>query len=143
MVSNPKCDDFFDNCVYHERKSLKNLAFSTKGVFIMHFNIGSLQTIFDSLAYYLSELQRPPDVIAISKTKISKSALHLNINLHSYSFLHCNSKAKAGGLAFYINESLSFSRRNNIKVELPLVENMWIETKTNRRQLLLEQFKDT
>ena len=96
VVSNPTCEDFFDNCVYHNQTSLKNLAISTKGLFIMHFNIRSLQRNFDSFAYYLSELERPPDVIAISETKITKNALHLNINSHDYSFLHCDCETKLG-----------------------------------------------
>ena len=56
--------------------------------------------------------------------------VYLNINLHGYSFLHHDSETKAGGVAFYIKKSLSFTRRNNIKVELPLVEDKWIEIKT-------------
>ena len=75
----------------------------------MYFNIRSLQKHFDSLAYYLSKLERPPDVITISDTKITKNALYLNINLRGYSFLHCDSETKAVGVAFYITESLSFS----------------------------------
>ena len=66
----------------------------------MHFSIRSLQKYFDSLAHFLSELERPPDVIAILETKITKTALYLNINLHGYSFLHCDSETKAGGGAF-------------------------------------------
>ena len=65
------------------------------------------------------------------QTKITKNALYLNINLHCYSFLHCDSKTKAGSVAFYIKESLLFNRWNDVKVELPLVEDMWIEIKTN------------
>ena len=98
----------------------------------MHFNIRSLQKILNSFVYCLSELERPPDVTAISETKITINVLYLHINLHGYSFLHCDSKTKAGGVAFYIKESLSFSRRNDRKVELPLVEDTWIEIKTNR-----------
>ena len=58
------------------------------------------------LAYYLSVVEGLPDVIAISETKITKNALYLNINLHGYSFLHCDSKTKARNVAFYIKESL-------------------------------------
>ena len=58
--------------------------------------------------------------------------LFLNINLHGNSFVHCDSETKAEGVAFYIKESLSFSRRNNIKVELSLLEGMWLQIKTNR-----------
>ena len=60
-------------------------------------------------------------MIAILETK---NALYLKINLYSYSFLHCDSETKAGGVAFYIEESLSFSRKNNEKIELPFVEDM-------------------
>ena len=73
VVSNSTCQDFFDNCAYHDQNSLNNIEISTKGFFIMHLNIRSLQKNFDSLAYYLSELERPPDVIAISETKITKT----------------------------------------------------------------------
>ena len=130
VVSNPTREDFFDNCACYNRNSLNNLAISTNSLFIMHFKIRSLQKNFDSLAYYFLELERPPDVITILKTKIIENALYLKINLHGYSFLHCDSKIKAVGEAFYIKESLLFSRRNNIKVEFQLVN--VIEIKTNR-----------
>ena len=71
-------------------------------------------------------------MIPLSETKIIKHALYLNINLHGYSFLHCDNEIKAEDVAFYIKESLSFSRRSNIKVKLSLIEDMWIEIKTNR-----------
>ena len=90
----------------------------------MHFNIRSLQKNFDSSAHYLSVLARSPDVIAISEAKITKNTPYPNITLHGYSFLHHDSETKAEGAAFYIKESLSFSQRNNTKVELPLVEDM-------------------
>ena len=37
--------DFFDNCAYYDQKSLSNLEISTKGLFIIHFNIRNLQKI--------------------------------------------------------------------------------------------------
>ena len=46
-------------------------------------------------------------------------------------FVHCDSETKAEGVAFYIKGLHLFSQRNNIKVELPLVEDMWIEIKRN------------
>ena len=70
--------------------------------------------------------------MAISETKITKNALYLNINLHGYSFLHGDSETKTGGVTFYIEESVLFSRMNNIKVGLPLVEDMWIEAEAKR-----------
>ena len=138
MVSNPTCEHFFDNCGYYDQKSFNNLTISTKGLFIMYYNIGSLQKNFDILAYYLSKLEQPLDGMAISATKITKHAQYLNIKLQGYSFLHCDSKTKAGRVAFDIKESLLFSRRNNIKVELQLVEDKWIEIKTNRGPVVVE-----
>ena len=109
MVSNPTCEDFFDNCAYHNQKSLNNLAISKKGLFIMHLSVRSLQKFFDSLAHYLLEVERLQDVIAIAESKITKIVLYLNINLHGYSFLHCDSETKAGGVTFYIKESFSLA----------------------------------
>ena len=40
-------------------------------------------------------------------------------------------------MAFYIKELLLFSRRNDIKFELPLVEDMWIKIKTNHRRVVV------
>ena len=50
VVSNPTCQDFFDNCAYRDQKSLNNLIISEKSLFIMHFNQWRLQLFMATLA---------------------------------------------------------------------------------------------
>ena len=86
-VVNPCYTDFFDNCNYYDQQSLNNfLSAQTETLFIMHFNIRSLQKNSDHLASYLSELSVLPDIIAITETKLTNGIINSNIHLTGYAF---------------------------------------------------------
>ena len=55
-------------------------------LFLIHFNIRSLQKNFDYLCNYLLELKRTPDIIAVTETKLYDDAVHANIDIVGYSF---------------------------------------------------------
>ena len=50
-------------------------------LFLIYFNIRSLQKNFDYLCNYLFELKRSPDVIAVTETKLYDNAIHANIDI--------------------------------------------------------------
>ena len=132
-VVNPCYTDFFDNCNYYDQQSLNNfLSAQTETLFIMHFNIRSLQKHSDHLASYLSELSVLPDIIAITETKLTNGIIKSNIHLTGYAFLHCDSSTKAGGVGLYIKETFIFKQKPDISIALPFVEDMWIEVQTEK-----------
>ena len=50
----------------------------------MHFNVRSMQKNFDQLSMILTELQKLPDIIALTETKLSPNQIPTNINLKDY-----------------------------------------------------------
>ena len=57
----------------------------------------------------LADLQVPPQIIALSETKINKKqGVNFSTILQGYNFLHSDSDTLAGGVGIYINNSLSY-----------------------------------
>ena len=66
-------------------------------LFIIHFNIRSLQKNVQTLNNYLSQLDKQPDIIALSETKLHEGRIFANINLDDYKFNYVNSLTNACG----------------------------------------------
>ena len=106
------CHNFtsLNNVVKHKRNDL----------FIMHFNVHSLQKNINALTTILADFSETPDITAISETKITYGQLLVNVGIVGYDFIHCDSVTKAGVVVF-----------------LDFVENMWIEVKTNNGSIVI------
>ena len=74
------------NCQYHDIVSINeylDLNNSTLDLFVIHFNVRSLQKNFDKLTNYILILQmkKLPDIIAITKNKLAKNQIVVNIDV--------------------------------------------------------------
>ena len=83
-------------------------AYKQKGFSIFHCNIRSLEK-------NKSLLHDTPDIIAISKSKISDNT-SANLNIPGYAFVNTNSKTQAGGVGLYLSNDLKFSRRSDLDI---------------------------
>ena len=98
--------DFFDNCVYHDITSLNNeVNLKTDELFILHFNVRSLQKNIDKLITLSATFSEALDIIAISETKLTYGQPLVNVDIIGYDFIHCANITKAGGVGFYINKT--------------------------------------
>ena len=61
------------------------------------------------MSQYLSELEKQPEIIALTETKLKENCISGNIELPGYKFIHVNSSTLAGGVGFYIKEKIKFS----------------------------------
>ena len=103
--------DFFDNCVYHDIKSLNNVVnLKTDELFILHFNVRSLPKNIDNLITLLATFSETPDIIAISETKLTHGQSLVNVDITGYDFIHCAIITKAGGVGFYVKQNLSYKK---------------------------------
>jgi len=76
----------------------------------------------------LADLQVPPQITALSETKINKKqGVNFSTTLERYNFLHSDSDTLAGGVGIYINNSLSYQLRNDIPTTFGNSESLWIE----------------
>ena len=122
---------------YYDDHSLINNLLCSKNksnhLFMVHFNVRSLQKNIDKLSHYLTDLNRKPDVVAVSETKLKENMIYSNIELDGYQFIHRNSYTSAGGVGIYVKSSISHNLKPTINIDLPLVENLWIEIEINKK----------
>ena len=66
-----------------------------------------------------TELTNLPNIIAITETKLTFNQILINSNLDVRIFLHSDSTSKAGGVSLYIEESIPYTIKQNIDINLP------------------------
>ena len=71
-------------------------------------------------------MPRISDVIALTETNINKN-WGIQASLPDYNFIHCDSKAYAGGERFFIDKNLSYCRIDHLQFDIGGCENMWVE----------------
>ena len=75
-------------------------------LFLIHFNVCSLQKHIDQLNNYLVGFKNQRDIVAISDTKLKEGLINRNIELECYRFLHSDGKRRAGGVGLYIKDAI-------------------------------------
>ena len=101
-------------------------------LFLIHFNICSLQTHIDELITYLVGFKNQPEIVAISETKLKANAIDRDIQLEGYKLVHSHSNTSAGGVALYINDTLTFSLNECSQRILLNAEHIWVDIQTKR-----------
>ena len=96
-------------------------------LFIIHFNVRSIQKNIDSLNNLLSSFKNQPDIVAISKTKLKKEKINRNFNLDGYTFIHSDSTTNAGSVGLYIKNKIKFELNQYSNYLLPNSEHLWID----------------
>ena len=110
--------ELFGKCDYID--GLNHSCFKNKNsenLFLIHFNISSLQKHIDELTNYLSGFKNQKQIIflflrliiAISETKLREGNLNRNIDLKGCNFVHSDSKTLAGGVGICIKSTLNYS----------------------------------
>ena len=82
-------------------KQFKTEHTDAKAFFLMHINTRSLAKNLYYVNEIIAELDKNPDIIAISETKL-KDGTFSNVNIAGYDLICNNSKTNAGGVALYI-----------------------------------------
>lgn len=98
----------------------------------LHCNVRSLNANVDHLHDLLHQLSHNFSLIGISETKINSSSQNFsNINIPDYKFISQPSLSNAGGVGFYVNDSLNFILRNDLSTISPDFQSLWIEIPTH------------
>ena len=80
----------------------------------MHFNTRSLSKNKNKIDNFLIDIERMPDAITISETKLNANS-SLTLNFTNYKFIRYDSVTHAGGVGLYIKESLRFTLRKDLQ----------------------------
>ena len=123
-----KIDSSQHNCFNNKKKD---------ELFLIHFNIRSLQKLIDELNTYLVSFKNQQEIIAISETKLRAGAINRNIHLEGYKLIHSDSKTSAGGVALYIKDTFTFSINECSQRKLRNVEHLWVDIQTKRGSLVV------
>ena len=104
--------------------------------FLIHFNTRSLPKNVDKLEEFLNEMIRLPDVIAISEAKLNSNS-YSNISISNYNFFHCDSPTLAGGVGIYLKDTLKYSSRNSLSLNVPHCEDLRLEVHCKNSNFIL------
>ena len=127
----PPCSEYYETSKLNK---LLNSSYSSKICFsIFHCNIRGLPKNLPILEDWLYSLEKKPDILAISETKLNSKSI-INIDIPQYHFFHTDSETAAGGAALYISNNLKAIPRADIKFTMPLVESCWAEIITNNNK---------
>ena len=85
-------------CDYFDLSRLNNSTKKDSCYLFLHLNISSLQAHFDDLFDFLSQLDQPPSIVFISETRINiEPSTNITV-IPCYTFIHCSSPTKSGGV---------------------------------------------
>ena len=87
--------------------------------------MSSLQAHFDDLFDFLSQLDQPPSILFISKTRINIEP-STNITIPGYTFMHCPSPTKAGDVGAYISDHLNFTVNETLNLGVNGCADLWL-----------------
>lgn len=95
-------------CDYYTVEQFVKSENIQKGLSFIHFNARSLKANFDKIRDYITELNTPFDIIAISETWLDSEDCS-DILLNGYDVIYRNrNNKKGGGVAIYVNVSIEF-----------------------------------
>ena len=122
------CADCSTVCNYFQiqelNTALSNMRLNDLG--LVHVNIRSLKKNLDKFENMLDHLDRKPDIICITETKLNENVasdlddivLHDSnvINITGYKFYHTLSTTNAGGAGLYVSNMCSYKVRNDLNI---------------------------
>ena len=102
--------------------------------FTVHLNTRSLSK--NKIDDFLINTERMPDVIAIFETKLNANSF-LNLNFTNYKFICNDSITHAGGIGLYKKDSLRFTLRKDLSLNLQHCEDLWLEVESEKSSFIL------
>ena len=127
-------EDFVDNAEtskYYKSFDLKTVFSSkSKEVTMLHVNIVSMIKNFEKLEKLLGSMEKWPEVIAISETRLKSHHSDSYIpSLEGYDFVRKDSELNCGGVGIFIKNTISYEVREDISLNVPKCQDIWLDIK--------------
>ncbi|XDV33591.1 hypothetical protein PO909_003956 [Leuciscus waleckii] len=107
-----------NNCCYYSDDQFNMNLKSDYGLSIIHFNSRSLYANFLYIKEYLSHLNNPFQVIAISETWLtSEKGVDYELNGYELNYVNRENK-KGGGVALYVDRRLKYKIVKNMTINI-------------------------
>ena len=89
----------------------------------------------DKLEEIVTPCSKPPDIIALSETRIKETSIIAT--LPGYNFINENSQTQAGGVGAYIKNTLKYLQRRDLQFKIHGCENIWLEILGKRQKIII------
>ena len=104
---------------------------------IYHNNIRSINKNLDKVKDVFLNCSEYPDILAFSDTQIDEYSSIPKAPFDGYhDFQFTPSPTKAGGVGFFLKETFDFELIPNLKLNLNLCEDLWLEVKNLKNPML-------
>ena len=94
---------------------------------VIHFNVRSIIKNKRKIEELLYDLNKSPDIIAISETKLNDDSNLGQANIQGYHLLNVNSNSNAGGVALYVSQKSYYIRKPELSFVSPDSENLFLK----------------
>ena len=99
---------------------------------IFHSNVNGLETKLGTLENFLGGSKSAMDVIAITETSEHNDLSFIsNVNIDGYSLFSTPTNSSRGGTALYVRKDLDSFERDDLKIQNPDFEGVWVEIKND------------
>ena len=128
---------YYTSHEFHASEEVANI-FNNKSFSALHLNIRSLSANFDPLCNLLFDLHHSFSIIGLSETKIKYGDDPIiNLDLPGYNFISQATLSNAGGVGFYVNNDIVFSKREDLSCSENEHESLWIEIQNNHQHNII------
>lgn len=119
--------DYYSPHNFHSSPDIQNSAAQIH-ISFLNCNIRSISANFDHLTQMLSDLNYHFNVIGLTETWLQSSVHNpTNLNIPGYTFVSQPTSQRAGGVGFFIDNSLKFHIREDLSCDSNESEMLWIE----------------
>ena len=97
---------------------------TSKCLSMFHCNIRSLPKHLSLVNEFLHSVNRKPDILAITETRLSNRTV-TNIDILNYDFFHTNPLKQTSGSGLYVSKNPNAIHGPDLKFAIPLDESSW------------------
>ena len=129
------------NCEYYSCTRFQEIMAENNNhnVNIFHNNLNDLETKFEKVHNFLSNVTIDLDIIALRQTsqQINDETFKTNVELPGYTLFSTPTKSGKGGTAIYSNKKLDTIERKDLNITHDQYESIWIEIKNKNCKNLI------
>ena len=103
------------------------------GISVIHFNGRSTIKNKLKIKKLLHDLNKSPDIIAVSETKLNDDSNLGQANVQGYHLQNVNSNSNAGWVALYVSQKLNYIRKPELSFVSPDSENLFVEISFDKK----------
>ena len=91
---------------------------------MFHCNIRSIPKHLSLVNDFLHSVNRKPDILAITETRLSNRTVK-NVDILNYDFFHTNPLKQTSGSGLYVSKNPNAIHGPDLKFTIPLNESSW------------------